>query len=75
MVNKRTLNDIDDFQEWHDDISSRFKKIAIICGDTETPMKYPCIVSWYENEVSLFQHTDDDICAYNFIYLSDFNTN
>lgn len=75
MVNKRTLNDIDDFQEWHDDISERFKKIAIICGDTETPMEYPCIVSWYENEVSLCQYSDDDICAYNFIYLSDFNIN
>lgn len=72
MVNKRKLNDLQDFQDWHDDISERFKRFDIICGDTETPMKYPCIVSWYEREVSHYQQIDDDICAYNFIYFSDF---
>ena len=75
MVCKRKLNNLQDWQDWHDCISDRFSAFNIVNGDTSTPMEYPCIVSWYENEVSLFQHTDDDICAYNFIYFSDFNTN
>lgn len=70
MVNKRKLNNLQDWQDWHDWISDRFSFSNIINGDTSTPMKYPCIVSWYE-----YEDTDNGICAYNFIYLSDFNTN
>ena len=73
MVLKRKLNNLQDWQNWHDWISERFGIENIINGDTETPMNYPCIVSWYEYEDSFFCN-DDDICAYNFIYLSDFVT-
>lgn len=72
MVLKRKLDNLQDWQDWHDWISERFGIEHIITGDTETPMNYPCIVSWYEYEDSAFYRTDDDICAYNFIYLSDF---
>lgn len=72
MVAKRKLDNLRDWQDWHDWISERFGIENIISGDTETPMNYPCVVSWYEYEEINFYYADDDICAYNFIYLSDF---
>lgn len=69
MVLKRKL---DNLQDWHDWISERFRIDDIINGDTATPMSYPCVVSWYEYEGDDYYRGDDDICAYNFIYLSDF---
>lgn len=72
MVLKRKLDNLQDWQDWHDWISERFRIEHIINGDTETPMNYPCIVSWYEYEKDVCSYGDDDICAYNFIYLSDF---
>lgn len=72
MVLKRKLDNLQDWQDWHDWISERFGIENIINGDTATPMSYPCIVSWYEYEEDVCCYGDDDICAYNFIYLSDF---
>lgn len=72
MVLKRKLDNLQDWQDWHDWISERFGIEHIINGDTATPMNYPCIVSWYEYEEDVCRYGDDDICAYNFIYLSDF---
>lgn len=74
MVAKRKLDNLRDWQDWHDWISERFGIENIISGDTETPMNYPCIVSWYEYEEQNIYSADDDICVYNFIYLSDFVT-
>ena len=73
MVLKRKLNNLQDWQDWHDWISERFRFENIINGDTATPMNYPCIVSWYEYEEDVCRYGNDDICAYNFIYLSDFD--
>lgn len=73
MVLKRKLDNLQDWQDWHDWISERFGIENIINGDTATPMSYPCIVSWYEYEEDVCCYGDDDICAYNFIYLSDFD--
>ena len=72
MVYKKKLNNLQDWQDWHDLVSDRFSVANIVNGDTATPMSFPCIVSWYEYEDSGFFYTDNDICAYNFIYLSDF---
>ena len=72
MVYKKKLNNLQDWQDWHDWVSDRISISNIVNGDTETPMSFPCIVSWYEYAKSDFFYTDDDICAYNFIYLSDF---
>lgn len=72
MVYKKKLNNLQDWQDWHDWVSDRFSVANIVNGDTATPMSFPCIVSWYEYEDSGFFYADNDICAYNFIYLSDF---
>ena len=71
MVLKRKLDNLPDWQDWHDWIMDRFSVSNIVNGDTAIPMNYPCIVSWYEYEDCGF-FDNNAICAYNFIYLSDF---
>lgn len=68
MVLKRKLDNLQDWQDWYDWNSKKFGN-RIINGDTETPNNYPCIISWHEYED---RYDGDDICVYNFIYLSDF---